>query len=371
MRYVTLINSFFNNLHKVFKAGALATFVFVAFIVCTLFCPANYFAYAETDNIDGELTAAQEQVESSAKSYDEAVARVSELDEKISQNEAEIAELEAKLPSMQTASDNAFVMLYILQSNGGTLLDLMLTAQDFSDFLKVFEYFQIIEEQMLASINELNSSLSLLEETKSELATEKEEALLAQTEAETALEEAKAAREAAQEAARIAAEEEAAARAAEEAAANDAGSTDEESGSGSSGGSIDTTPSDDGADWSSDKDTFVSSWGARLDAYLSGSPLSGYGQTFAAAAWDYGIDPRFSAAISTIESSKGAYCFRSYNAWGWGSVSWSSWEEAIYAHAKGLARGYGYTVSESGAQKYCPGNWQNWYNKVSSEMNKI
>jgi peptidoglycan DL-endopeptidase CwlO len=257
-----------------------------------------------------------------------------------------------------------------LQSNGGTLLDLMLTAQDFSDFLKAFEYLQIIEEQMLGSITKLNSSLSLLEETKSELATEKEEAILAQKEAETALEEAKAAREAAQEAARIAAEEEAAAREAEEAAAEAQDSSSDDSSS-SSGENISTTPNDDGADWSSDKETFVSSWGVRLDAYLSGSPLSGYGETFAAAAWDYGIDPRFSAAISTVESTKGTYCFRSYNAWGWGSVSWSSWEEAIYAHAKGLARGYGYTVSESGAKKYCPGNWQNWYNKVSSEMNKI
>ncbi len=33
--------------------------------------------------------------------------------------------------------------------------------------------------------------------------------------------------------------------------------------------------------------------GGRIDSYLAGSPLSGQGATFAAAAWDYGVDPRF------------------------------------------------------------------------------
>ena len=37
------------------------------------------------------------------------------------------------------------------------------------------------------------------------------------------------------------------------------------------------------------------------------------------------VDPRFSPAISAVESSKGLYCFRSHNAWGWGSSSWNTW----------------------------------------------
>lgn len=119
------------------------------------------------------------------------------------------------------------------------------------------------------------------------------------------------------------------------------------------------------------RNDFIQEWGSRLDNYLSGSPLSGYGETFASAAYDYNIDPRFSAAISCIESSKGAYCFRPHNAWGWGNSSWSSWEEAIVAHAKGLASGYGYTVSEAVAKKYCPPTWSSWYSNVSSEMSKI
>lgn len=128
---------------------------------------------------------------------------------------------------------------------------------------------------------------------------------------------------------------------------------------------------DDGVDFSIGKDAFVSEWGERIDQYLKGSPLYGQGKTFADAAFENGIDPRVSPAISNTESSKGAICFRPFNAWGWGSSGWSSWEEAINAHVKGYAKGYGYTVSVSGAQTYCPPNWNHWYSSTTSQMAKI
>lgn len=125
-------------------------------------------------------------------------------------------------------------------------------------------------------------------------------------------------------------------------------------------------------DWSVGKDAFIAEWSARIDAYLAGSPLAGYGTTFATAAWEYGVDPRFSPAISNTESSKGAVCFRAYNAWGWmGTTAWSSWEESIYAHIAGLASGYGYTISEWAAQKYCPPTWADWYAKTLYQMTLI
>ena len=110
---------------------------------------------------------------------------------------------------------------------------------------------------------------------------------------------------------------------------------------------------------------------ARIDAYLAGSTLSGYGRVFAQAALAYGVDPRWSPAISNTESTKGANCFLPHNAWGWGSTGWSSWEEAINAHVAGLAKGYGYTISYSNAQKYCPPNYDNWFRDTLREMSKI
>lgn len=122
---------------------------------------------------------------------------------------------------------------------------------------------------------------------------------------------------------------------------------------------------------SGDEASFVAEWGPRIDAYLAGSPLAGQGATFASASYRYGVDPRVSPAISTVESSKGARCFRSHNAWGWGNSSWGSWESAIEAHVSGMSRIYGYDVSRADASKYCPPNAEFWYNRVTSEMNKI
>ena len=121
-------------------------------------------------------------------------------------------------------------------------------------------------------------------------------------------------------------------------------------------------------DWTVGKEAFVAEWTARIDAYLAGSPLEGYGNVFAEAAWDNGVDPRFSPAISNTESTKGANCFRAHNAWGWGSVSWPDWETAIRAHVAGLAAGYGYSITPAGAYKYCPGTHVDWYNKTAAQM---
>lgn len=124
-------------------------------------------------------------------------------------------------------------------------------------------------------------------------------------------------------------------------------------------------------DWSAGEQAFVSEWTVRIDAYLAGSPMAGLGQTFAQAAWDYGVDPRFSPAIANTESSKGTVLFARYNAWGWGSSGWSSWEEAVRAHVAGLAEGYGSSLTMGAAQKYCPPNAANWYVNTATEMNRI
>lgn len=112
--------------------------------------------------------------------------------------------------------------------------------------------------------------------------------------------------------------------------------------------------------------------GDRASTHTCRAALSGYGTAFAEAAWENGIDPRFSPAISNTESTKGQNCFRSHNAWGWmGDTSWGSWDEAISAHAQGLAKGYGYTISLSNASKYCPPTYEDWYAKTLAQMQQI
>lgn len=124
-------------------------------------------------------------------------------------------------------------------------------------------------------------------------------------------------------------------------------------------------------DWSVGKAAYMAEWTARIDNYLAGSPLEGYGAVFADAAWVSGVDPRWSPAISNTESGKGLVCFRPCNAWGWGNTGWPDWETAIRAHVAGLAEGYGYSITQASAQAYCPPTWESWYGKTLDQMSVI
>ena len=126
----------------------------------------------------------------------------------------------------------------------------------------------------------------------------------------------------------------------------------------------------DASDWSDDKIAFVAEWGPRVDAYLSGRPACGYGEYFAAAAYDYDVDPRIGAAIAVIESGAGQSMFRENNMWGWGSSSWGSMGEAIFEWTASFHRGYGYDMDYSDCQRYCPPN-PGYYDKLRGQMEQI
>lgn len=120
-----------------------------------------------------------------------------------------------------------------------------------------------------------------------------------------------------------------------------------------------------------ERDAYIATWAERIDAFNAGYPLEGYGATFAAAAYEYGVDPRYSPAIARVESGSGLNCTYSCNAWGWGSSSWGDWETAIYAHVAGLAQGYGHTISYEAALSYNELNPDEWYSQVESCMYQI
>lgn len=342
-------------------------------------------AWGATEEIEAKISEAQQRIEDSAAAYDAALARVGELQAQAAENEERIAELESELPRQRERSDEALTALYKMNREGYSLIDMVLSADSITDFLGRLDYLSRLQSKNCEAVYALTAMEAELVETQEALDAALDEAEEQQRQAELSLAEAKEAREEAQreaqeqarkereaqEAARKAAEQEQAAR---EAASREEAADDEEAASTESETTNevpDSSPSDDGANWDSDKEAFVESWAGRIDSYLSGSPLAGKGAVFASAAWDYGVDPRWSPAISELESSKGAVCFKPHNAWGWGSASWGSWDEAIEAHVAGLARGYGYTLTEEAAKKYCPPTWQHWYSRCSEEMNSI
>lgn len=354
------------------------------------------------------LEVLQQRIEESNTAYEEAVAHVDELQQEMDANEERIAQIEAELPEKRAAAAESMRTIYKMQVTSGGLLELLLSSEDFNEVIANVRYLDTITSKNNDAINELVSLDDELNQTKSALASEKAQADSDAAAAQDALSDAVSAREAleAQIAAQAAAEA-AAAQAAVEAAqkaaaaqaaaaetteAADAATEDAADAATTEDGTATTTDSSNSTfttesgntstvkvpentsasevTWS-EKDQFVSTWSTRIDAYLAGSPLSGYGKTFAEAAWAYGVDPRFSPAISCVESSKGAVCFKPHNAWGWGSSSWSTWEEAIWAHVAGLASGYGGHLTYSAAQKYCPPTADLWYATVLSEMESI
>ncbi len=314
-------------------------------LACVLANPTTAKA-ADNAPTEAEISELQQQVESSAKEYNEASAHVDQLNTQIRDNQAVIDQVSKTLDDQREKCGKAMKRMYIMQQEGYSLTDMLLSSQSLDDFLQNAEYLDRVQSQSAAEIEEYANMKSSGERAQVDLLSAQVQAEEEKTRASEALEAAKTARQEAQDRAAKAAAEQAAELA-------DAGVID------------------NNVDWTVGREAFIAEWGTRIDAYLSGSPLAGQGAVFAQAAWDYGIDPRWSPAISNTESSKGLHCFLPHNAWGWGQESWGSWEEAIRAHVAGLARGYGYTITVGAAQKYCPPNYAMWYTNTLAQMQSI
>ena len=103
------------------------------------------------------------------------------------------------------------------------------------------------------------------------------------------------------------------------------------------------------------------------------SPLAQYAEVFVEASDHYGIDYRIVAAISIIESSGGKHNFKPHNAWGWGKMTFSNWEDGIWTVSKGIGKYYsrGLNTPNLIGTYYCPPNAQRWGEKVQFVMNEI
>ena len=346
----------------------------------------------------------------------EAMANVERIQGEIDANKEKLAQIEAEIPEQRQRAAESMRTLYKMHQSSNGLIDLILSSENFNDLISTITYLDRIQNKQMVELEELATMNAELAETKDILEARKAQANQEADAARTAQEEAVAARdEMVQQAIEQARAEEAAAQAAleeaqrkaeegkgftnasgqevvmdkaadttsiaetvsqtskqEEPEQKEEEKNEDEEQSADAGGETESAEESepDVPVVTSEREAFVSSWASRIDNYLAGSPLGGYGRTFAEAAWDYGVDPRWSPAISCIESSKGAICFLPHNAWGWGSVSWPDWDTAIRSHVAGLSAGYGYTISLEAAKKYCD-DGTDWYGAVLGEMNCI
>ncbi len=326
-----------------------------------------------------ELSELNAQVTASAQAYDNAVAHQQELADEIDTLDARIAELDATLPQQQKNCDASMVTLYKYSHETGNMVSLLLSAENLTDALALIDQYEWVIQYNTGVIEKTNSMKHELEDSRATLEESKAEADQAAQDAATALSNAQAARQKAQKeaAARQKAQEEAAAKAAEEAAAKaeqtgteeDKQAAEEEQEAATT--SAQTTNASN-VSWSDDKTAFVNKWAPRINSYLAGSPMAGTGEAYAIAAWNNGVDPRWAPAISTVESSKGAACFASHNAWGYGGSGFSSWTEGINTIVAALGSSmYGGYLTRDAASTYCPPNSTFWYNRCAEEMAKI
>ena len=384
--------------------------------LCGALCPLTARAdnASELESLRKQSDQMSEKIEQATTSYQNAAAEVSTIEEMIAENEGRTAEIEEQLPEQRQKAAASIKTLYMFQQSTPGLLELILSSESFNEFITTVRYIDTIHQRNTDEIDRFNRLNNELSQARSELETQHEVAAQKQDEALAALEQARAAKrelqqradaiaaaEARQRAEAVAAaqkaieearqkreqeeaqkkqqqEQEQANKEEEQPAPSEPEAKDEGTFTTSSGyTAVVEVPQEDMTSVSTEPlasnttDQETGDWAARIDAYLAGSPLAGYGATFAKAAATYGVDPRFSPAISCIESGKGAICFRPHNAWGWGSSSWGSWEEAINDHVAGLASGYGGTLTLEGAMRYCPPTYQEWYSSVLAEMNSI
>lgn len=323
-------------------------------------------AYAD----DADMSQLQSQIESTAQDYDTATAKSAQLQQQIQDNQARLDEINEQLPDQMDRSADAVRALYVLQQEGYNLLNMVLSSESIGDFLQRVDYIDCIQQHSTAQVQKLTDMKSELETTQAQLDKDAQEASEQADRAQRAMEQAVAAREQAQQkAAAEAAQQAAAAQAAQQAAVAAA-----QGSAVTASQQVSVPAAASTVDWSLEKTAFVAQWTPRIDAYLAGSPLAGTGADFAADAWNHGVDPRWSPAISAIESSKGAACANSYNAWGWtasggGFRSFGSWEEAIDAHTAYLARVYGSTLTQEAAKTYAGD--PSWYSKCAAQMDMI
>lgn len=101
------------------------------------------------------------------------------------------------------------------------------------------------------------------------------------------------------------------------------------------------------------------------------APMAEHAEYIVDVSHEFGIDWRLIPAISIVESSGGRYCFKPYNAFGWGRMGFSGFEESIYTVTKGIAHSYQTDNPHAIAPRYNPVTPVSWANKVSGLMGQI
>lgn len=145
-------------------ATRIATFAIAATVASVGLGARPHIAFAD------DLAEMQAKVEEANNAYDEAMSNVEQIQGQIEENEAKISEIEEKLPAQRERAAESLKTLYKMQQSSSGLLDLILSADSFNDFISTISYLERIQSKNLVELQGLADMNAELQEAKDTLA---------------------------------------------------------------------------------------------------------------------------------------------------------------------------------------------------------
>lgn len=199
----------------------------MAGLAAALFCATTWAARPARAATVDEL---QAKVDQSVQAYDDATAEVNDLQAKIEDSQAKIDEANAQLPQQRKLAEDSLRSLYKMHQGTPGLVSLLLSSDNFSDFLTTYHYIETVQnaqvddvEKLAKMEGDLESAQQTLQASKTAADQKQQDAADAMAQAQSELDELNRQIEA-----QKAAEAAAAAKAAEEAAAQAAAQQQQE-----------------------------------------------------------------------------------------------------------------------------------------------
>lgn len=199
----------------------------MAGLAVALFCATTWTARPARAATVDEL---QAKVDQSVQAYDDATAEVNDLQAKIEDSQAKIDEVNAQLPQQRKLAEDSLRSLYKMHQSTPGLVSLLLSSDNFSDFLTTYHYIETVQnaqvddvEKLAKMESDLESAQQTLQASKAAADQKQQDAADAMAQAQGELDELNRQIEA-----QKAAEAAAAAKAAEEAAAQAAAQQQQE-----------------------------------------------------------------------------------------------------------------------------------------------
>lgn len=271
----------------------------MAGLAVALFCATTWTARPARAATVDEL---QAKVDQSVQAYDDATAEVNDLQAKIEDSQAKIDEVNAQLPQQRKLAEDSLRSLYKMRQSTPGLVSLLLSSDNFSDFLTTYHYIETVQnaqvddvEKLAKMESDLESAQQTLQASKAAADQKQQDAADAMAQAQSELDElnrqieaqkaaeaaaaAKAAEEAAAQAAAQQQEQEAAAQAAASAAAQTQARTQAQANQSSSSSKPSNPSATDGSEVKDDGEWMIGSASAYSPESNTGGNATASGDT--------------------------------------------------------------------------------------------